>query len=224
VSDYVVGHLNEFPAWWYGEPGRPLRVVETPLSPRALADWYAAEEAWNRPLAVQNAVLRVSELSAHDGLTTFYVENQGVWEWAFGSGDDPEVFDRETKAGTGWSVTGATLSEFLVHAAMFEAVLGSTVGASGIALDRACYEKVVAPLKPVSMTPWSWPGPDSRLFIGDHILAFGGVNDRPGTPITDESCYEVFIATRSSDNLAYLDGLGVKWAHNTRLFGEGVYP
>lgn len=219
-----VGHLNEFLEWWYGPPARVLgRVASAPV-PTALAEWYAAEQAWDRRLALQNRVLAASELATQDGFTRFYVENQDIWHWAFGMGADPEVFDRENEPGVPWLATGAKLSRFLVHAAMFEATFASRVSATAIDIDRTHYDRVVNPLVAVAMTPWNWPGPDSRLFYCDRILAFGGVNDRPGTPVTAESLYHVNVAARSNDDLAYLDEIDISWAYNTRLFGEGVYP
>jgi len=187
--------------------------------PRPLREWYAAEEAWGRRLATQNEILRASELVAHEGFTPFYAENQGAWLWAFGAGgEDPEVFDRvKQPAMKGWSVTGATLSEFLAHVAMLEATVTAPIGAMAIDIDRARYDSVVEPLRPVSMTPWNWPGPDTRLFLGDRVLVVGWVNDRPGTPVNADSRYKVRVAARSSDDLAYLDELDVEWTWNTRL-------
>jgi hypothetical protein len=193
-----------------------------PDVPAPLGAWYAAEEAWGRSLAFQNMILKPSELATKDGLTLFYVENQGVWQWAYGSGADPDVFDRENEPGIPWSPTGASLSEFLVQAAMFEAIFGSRLGATAIDIDRPHFDSVVSSLEPVSMTPWSWPGPDSRLYVSDRVLAFGSVNDRPGTPVTADSHYELVVAAKSNDDLAYLDGLGITWQDNTREFSEGV--
>ena len=68
------------------------------------------------------------------------------------------------------------------------------------------------------------PGPDFHLLVSERILAVGCVNDRPGTPVTVESLYWVMVAAKSNEDLAYLDELDIKWAHNSRLFGEGVYP
>lgn len=115
------------------------------------------------------------------------------------------------------------MSEFLVHAAMFEAIITAEVGASAVDIDRSGYDSVVGPLTPVSMTPWGWPGPDSRLFVNDRLMIFGGVNDRPGTPVTVDNLYQFFVAARENDDLAYLDEFDVEFTHNTRLYGEGVH-
>jgi hypothetical protein len=224
MSDHVAGDLSDFLQWWYGPATRPFQLREVPTVPAPLCAWYAAEEAWDRRLATQNEILRPSELVSEDGQTLFYVENQGVWHWAYSSGADPEVFDRENEPRVQWSPTGARLSEFLIHASMFEAIFASRTGASAIDIDRRHYDRVVGSLRPVSMTPWNWPGPDSRLFVSDRLLALGSVNDRPGTPITVDSLYEVFVAAKSNEDLAYLDGLDIKWAHNSRAFGEGIDP
>jgi hypothetical protein len=224
MAERVAGDLPDVLRWWYGPPSSTPEPREIPGVPAPLCGWYAAEEAWGRPLVVQNTILKASELVAKDGFTLFYVENQGVWHWAFGSGADPDVFDRENEPHMHWSATGATLSKFLVQAAMFEAIFASPAGASAIDIDRPHYDHVVGPLGPVSMTPWNWPGPDFHLFVGDRILAVGCVNDRPGTPVTVESLYWVMVAAKSNEDLAYLDELDIKWAHNSRLFGEGVYP
>ena len=219
MTEYLPRHPYEFWRWWYGPPAQPPNVRSIPGVPRPLREWYAAEEAWGRRLATQNEIMRASELVAHEGFTPFYAENQGVWLWAFRTGgDDPEVFDRVSQpAMEGWSVTGATLSEFLAHVAILEATITAPIGAMAIDIDRARYDSVVEPLRPVSMTPWSWPGPTTQLFVGDHVLAFGCVNDRPGTPVTPESRFRVRVAARSSDDLAYLDELDIKWTWNTRL-------
>jgi hypothetical protein len=223
MSEYVVRGLSGFLESWYGPPNRPAELWKISGVPEPLCAWYAAEEAWARSLAIQNAILKPSDLAIKDGLTLFYVENQDVWHWAYGSGDDPDVFDRENEPGVPWSPTGASLSEFLVHAAIFEATFASTLGATAIDIDHAHYESVVGGLRPVSMTPWTWPGPDSRLYLSDRVLAFGGVNGRPGTPTTPESLYEVFVAAKSNNDLAYLDELDITWQYNSRKFGEGVY-
>lgn len=223
MSEHVEGDLVGFLQRWYGPPKCALESHALPGVPAALCIWYAAEEAWHRRLATQNALLRPHQLAIEDGLTLFYVENQGVWHWGYGTGADPAVFDRENEPHVPWSPTNATLSEFLVHAAMFEAILASEAGATAIDLDRAHYDSVVALLKPVPMTLWNWPGPESRLFIGNRILALGTVNDRPGTPITDDSLYEVFVGAKSNDDLAYLDQLDINWQHNTRRYGGATY-
>jgi len=225
VSDWasLKTDLAGFLGRWYGPPSHAPQQREIPGVPAALCGWYAAEDAWGRRLAVQNTILKAPELVAEDGLTVFYVENQGVWHWAFASGTDPDVSDRENEPRVPWSPTGATLSEFLVHAAMFEAIFASKIGASAIDIDRAHYDSVVGPLGPVPMTPWNWPGPECRLFVSDRLLAVCAVNDRPGTRVTPDSLYWLMVGAKSNDDLAYLDQLDIKWAHNTRLFGEGIY-
>lgn len=220
-GEHVAGQLDQFLRWWFGPPSRDVELDAGASLPRALSEWYAAEEAWGKPLAAQNTILRPSELRNEGSYTVFYVENQAVWLWAFGA--DQEVYDRENTVGAPWSITGARLIEFLVHAAMFEATIGSPIGAVAIDINRTTYERAVSCLTPVAMTPWHWPGPNSRLFISEGALLFGGVNDRPDALVTDASRYEIMVAARSHDDLAFLDDLGVEWSYNSRLFGEGVY-
>jgi hypothetical protein len=217
---HVVGPLDEFLSWWYGPPQRDLSPRRAPDIPAPLSAWYAAEESWARKLCSQNYILSGTELRRDGDYTVFWVENQNVWLWAYAGGDDPAVFDRENQPNIPWAATGAKLSDFLVQAAMFEAIMGSLTGASAVDISRSEFNQIVAPLAPVAMTPWTWPGPDHRLYIGQDLLAFGGVNPAAGRPAPGEPLLEIVVAARSDDDLAYVDHVAVDWAHNSRLFGR----
>jgi hypothetical protein len=144
-------------------------------------------------------------------LVVFYVESQGVWLWAYGEGDDPSVYDRENEEGRNWQPSGASLSDFLFQMTVVETVLGSERGAGASDLSQQDFDRIVGPLTAVDMTPWRWPGPEHRLWLGEGIAAFGGVNDIPGADVGPGSRWEVWLAAVEDSQLSHLDELDVEW-------------
>ena len=147
----------------------------------------------------------------------FYVENQGVWLWAYGEGDDPQVYDRENEDGRAWQPSGVRLSDFLFQMTVVETVFGSERGVGASDLSQPDFDRIVRPLTAVDMTPWRWPGPEHRLWLGEGIAAFGGVNDIPGADVGSGSRWEVWLAVVEDNRLDYLDELEVDWDWNSRI-------
>ena len=210
--------LHGFLVGWYGPPphsqGGP--EPEDDRLPQPLASWHRMAGLWGRPLARQNHVRTVNELTREDNKVVFYVENQGVWLWAYEEvGEDPIVFDRENERRTRWESTRTRLSRFVYELTVFEAVLSADECATAVDLTHEQLDRIVERLRPVDMVPWRWPGPEHRLWIGDGLLAFAGVNDLPGTPILPDTLYDVFLAAQRPQNLAYLDALHIEWMRNT---------
>src|SRR2546421_6043183 len=95
------GSMDEFLGRWYGPPAREPSPPPA-AAPLALRQWWAYESAWDTPLTVLNYVLPPADLYRDNDRTVFYVENQGVWLWAYGEGSDPDVYGRENKPGVEW--------------------------------------------------------------------------------------------------------------------------
>jgi hypothetical protein len=78
-----------------------------------LRNWRQSVSRWGRPIVVQNQLVEPDSAWVEDDLAVFYVEDQGVWLWAYGEGDDPPVHDRENEEGRAWQPAGVSLSQFL---------------------------------------------------------------------------------------------------------------
>ena len=208
--------VGAFLADWYGPP-TSLRPEAASSEPPALRTWRQSVARWQRPIVVQNQLVPRNRAQVEDDLVVFYVENQGVWLWAYGEGDDPQVYDRENEGGRAWRPSGVKLSGFLFQMTVVETIFGSERGANASDLSQPDFDRVVGPLTAVDMTPWRWPGLEHRLWLGEGIAAFGGVNGIPGAPEAPGSRWEVWLAAVDDSRLDYLDELDVDWDWNSRI-------
>jgi len=164
-----------------------------------------------------------TSLTRDQDKVVFYVENQGVWLWGFEPGAaDPAVWDRENQPDRAWQPTGESLSTFLLHAAVFEAILGAAVGAVAIDMNRDQMDQALGPMRPAPLPAWRWPGPETRIYCNDKLLAFAGVNAKPGSPVGPESRYEIYVAANDAEDLAYLDSLPIEWEQNSRVWPKAA--
>lgn len=205
--------LEQFLTRWYGPADREAAVtaVDGDAVPRPLRDWFALTARWSTPVSTQHHVL--SQPWIEDGRLVFWVENQGVWLWATtAGGDDPPVYDRENVDGEPWQPTGVALSAFLLHVAVFEAVMSCQHGASASWVSLTQWEAILAPLRPLPMPDWRWPAAGHRLYAADGLLAFCGPNPGPGETAETATLREVWVAADEPAGLAYLTGIeGVQW-------------
>lgn len=205
----------EFLREWYGPPSHEP-VPDSAHGPRALCDWWAYEDAWPIPLTRQNRVLAPMDVYRDDGRSVFYVENQAVWLWAFGDGDDPDVYERENEQGVPWVAVGERLSTFIHHVAVFEAVLGaqSTLAANDV--DGTVVREALGQLSPSPFIDWRWPGPHSSVREGEDCLVFSCVNDRPGSDVDETSSWMFYVAGRTAEALSAFDSVGIAWDYESR--------
>ncbi|WP_157437857.1 hypothetical protein [Actinoplanes subtropicus] len=210
--------LDRFLTWWYGQPDceDPTPMGSGHRTPRPLGEWFEVTSRWSRPVARQNRVLDAESAWTEDGKLVFWVENQGVWLWAVDpTGDDPEVYDRENTPGQPWQPTGVALSVFLVHVAVFEAIMGAQAGASAAWITSQRLDQVLSPLSPIPGAAWRWPCPMHQLYAGDGLLAMAGPNYGAGETADTAAYREVFIAGRNLSAVSYLakiDGVDWDWA------------
>lgn len=205
--------LERFLSHWYGPPDRKpvAAAVDGNGVPGPLRDWFELTSRWSTPVATQNRVL--SQPWVEDGKLVFWVENQGVWLWATApDGADPPVYDRENVDGAVWQPTGELLSAFLVHVAVFEAVMGAAHGGCACWVSPAQWEEILAPLRPLPMPEWRWPTGGHRLYAADGLLALGGPNPGPGETAETAAIREVWVAADKPERLAYLRKIeSVEW-------------
>ncbi|MGH3763053.1 hypothetical protein [Actinophytocola sp.] len=203
--------LERFLSRWYGPADRQPAATAVDGTPRPLRDWFELTARWSAPVVTQNHVL--SQPWIDDGKLVFWEENQGVWLWATApDGDDPPVYDRENVDGDSWQPTGESLSTFLLHVAVFEAIMGASHGACASWVSAAALAEILAPLRPLPMPEWRWPAPGHRLHAADGLLAFSGPNPGPGEVAETAATHEVWLAADEPGRLAYLtEPADVEW-------------
>jgi hypothetical protein len=194
--------LPRFLTRWYGPPDRDSAPSDGDAPP-PLRAWFDLTSRWSKPITTQNQVLREPRMT--DGKLVFWVENQSAWVWATDpTGADPPVYDRDNVEGGLWQPTGARLSTFLVHVAVFEAVMGAAYGASACWVSPATLAKILAPLRRLPMPEWYWPAGGHWLYAADGLLAFAGPNPEPGETAKTAGMREVWVAGHEPECLAYL--------------------
>jgi hypothetical protein len=178
-----------------------------------LHDWFATISRWSRPVTFQNEVLHAADRWTEDGKTVFWVENQGVWLWAYEHGsDDPIVYDREAEDDEPWRSSNVSLSAFMLQIAVFEAILGSPHGASSVWVAQPQLDQILAPMAPVPGAIWHWPIDGYRFYAGNGTLASFGSNLDPAEQTEDLETFDLFFAATNVERLAYLRDIpGVRW-------------
>jgi DNA invertase Pin-like site-specific DNA recombinase len=96
----------------------------------------------------------------------FYDENQGVYHWStLPHGDDPPVFGRYQSTDP-WELEDVTLSQHLILACLFEALLcHARYGASISWLEEQKLSEIARTIPPVAIAPWRWMD-GTRFFAG----------------------------------------------------------
>jgi hypothetical protein len=199
---------------WYGEPKGDRRetVMDGDL-PGPVRRLYALASRW--PQAIVQNQLR-SPPQEVDGRFVFYVENQGVYEWATEDTreNDATVWGREPD-GQSWVKEEPVLAAFVVQLLVFEAIMGARHGAGIAWLPSSRLPDVLRPLQPLPHGYWRWPDYPTRFYAGDDVqLAVVTPNRTAADPADHDS---VFVAARDAAALTYLDGIVDEgWEHFSR--------
>ena len=111
------------------------------------------------------------------GRLHFYVENQGVYQWAtLPDGDDPPVFGRYEYRGR-WAREKITLSEHLILTCLFEAVMCHANNAASVArLEEEKLAAIARHIPPLAIPPWRWLG--MRFFAAQGAFMWAAENSR----------------------------------------------
>ena len=166
--------------WWYGWAGRRSEIMSGQnflLAPRG---------DQRQPFMVDDRLL-------------FYVENQYVYQWStLPDGDDPPLFGRYENNHS-WEREGVRISEHLILACLFEAVMRhARFRASAAWLDEDKFAAVVEHIPPLAIAPWRWLG--SRFFARNGAFMCAGIN---GTD-RGKKYYSVRIGAKSPRLLRFL--------------------
>jgi hypothetical protein len=207
--------LNRFLTRWYGNPDRPISTDHRAAikMPPPLRVWHEVTSQWSSNVATFNQPLNPHELEIEDGKLLFWVENQGCWTWATAmDGDDPIVFDRQPSSDPEpWQPTGEILSEFLLHATVFEAITGSPNQMYTEHITEDVLSQIISDLQPLPLPLWRWPSLDVRILVGTNTLA--QVSDSLiSTPNDSSRRFDISIAAPSPELLAPLSSItGIPW-------------
>jgi hypothetical protein len=177
--------LRELVEYWHGPIKPDDGMSDADLAglalPRPLEWWYRHAGKRSGIISQNNLFLPRDErhkywqLSLEDGFLYFYSECQGCHHWAtLPHGDDPPVFSRsETTAP--WEQEDITLSEHLVLACMFDAVIcHAKYGASTAWLDQDRVDEIAKTIPPIAISPWRWIG--ARFFAGQGAFMVAASN------------------------------------------------
>lgn len=211
LSSGGAGSASRFLTDWYGEPATPpggTQAADDPLR-------HLHELAARWPEAIrQNRLLLPPE--SRDGRLVFYVENQGVFEWATepAAAENARVWGREPDE-SAWAEEEPRLAAFVVELLVFEAIMGSTHGASVAWLAPERASEALGPLEPLRLGAWRWPDYPTTFYAGGaRQLAVVTPNRVPGD---SRESVTVMVAARDSEALAYLDSVvDESWEHFSR--------
>ena len=198
--------LRSFVTAWHGASSeRPIAI--DPTFPAPLREFHSLVSGRPRVL-VQNSLIEPSELVVEDGRVLFYIENQGVCLWSTEpQGADPPVYFRMNEKGALWRREAEPLSGFLIQLALYEAILGSEIGAWSACVDSSVVERLCGLMQPLPLGRWFWPGvctsdandpASSRFHARDGALMFVSPNG---------SEFDVFLAAREPAALDFADAV-----------------
>jgi hypothetical protein len=171
--------------------------------PGPLRWWFRRAGRRAEVMSGQNRLLKPDEMQMRDGLLVFYGENQWCYEWATRvEGDDPPVFGREGESDP-WRPEGVRLSEHLILAALFEAVMcHSRYGASASWLPQAELDEIVRHVPALTVGPWRWGG-EFRFYARGGAFLFTA----PNGEVDGSLGYSVWIGAKTGHPLAFLKPL-----------------
>jgi len=196
--------LRRVVEYWHGpirpEDGIPEKELAGLDIPRPLRWWY--QTAGRRPeiMSGQNFLKVPRDLSILDGKLLFYVENQECYLWGTDpAGDDPPVFGY-SKPPDPWEPEGIRLSEHLILACLFEAImLHSPYGASTSWLGESVLNAITEHVPPIAIGPWRWCG-STRFYAGNgafmYTMDYGELSGERG--------YSVWIGAKTEHPLQFL--------------------
>ncbi len=206
--------LRRLVAFWHGPIGPGDGLGEKELAGLAIPDplrwWYRWAGNRRNVISGQNELLAPEKLLARDDRLVFYGENQWCYEWAtLFEGDDPPVFGR-VRASDPWEPEGMLLSEHLILACLFEAILcHSSYGASASWLQQSVLDEIIEHVPPIAINPRRWGGSARFYAKGGAFMC-----TMPNVEIDGELGYSVWIGAKTEHSLRFLKPLiDEAWEH-----------
>jgi hypothetical protein len=210
--------LRQLVEFWHG-PIRPedgfsdAELAGIPL-PIPLRWWYRWAGKRDEIMSGQNIIYKPVhkywQLTVEGNLLRFYYENQRVYHWStLTHGDDPPVFGRCERRGP-WVQEGVRLSEHLILACLFEAVICHSKYDAAGALEEEKLSEITRRIPPVAIAPWRWEG--TRFFARQAAFMWA-----------TEHCY-VWIGAKTEHPLQFLKPyVGRGWGLCCNLIARSLF-
>ncbi|MCE9530263.1 MAG: hypothetical protein K8T89_03880 [Planctomycetes bacterium] len=197
--------LRQFSEFWHGPIDSRESFTDDELRgkpiPFPLRWWYQLAGHHENIMSGQNKLLNPSELNVEEGELLFYVENQGVYLWSTNpEGEDPPVKGKFNEPDYPWIDEGMLLSEFMIGACMFEAIMRAPFAASAAWAEEATLTKICNELAPLPLAPWRWPSYPSRFFARNGAFMFACPNDDN----QGNKAFSIWIGAKTEHPLAFL--------------------
>ncbi|MFH7340598.1 hypothetical protein [Streptomyces sp. KHY 26] len=196
--------LPRFMADWYGPPDRPAeRALDCDHLPAPLHAWYDLAAKYSTSLLGIKRFTPPNRIGLRNGKLVF-LSDPGDAIWGFDPNEPMSVYEGSLYGE--WAKVPESLSEFLVHNAIGEAVYNAPVTKYGGSVENSRVRDVLASLTEVAIGAWSWPDVGHRLFMGQGVIVEVGPAIDNGALLDDLSGYsEVQVGAITSSRLAYLD-------------------
>jgi len=192
--------------YWHG-PIRPKNgytndELQRIRMPEILKRWYSWAGQRTEIMSGQNSLKEPRELKVlDDGRLLFYVENQGCYLWAIEPHvDDPPVFGQEC-GGKTWQSLGYSLSQHLMLACIFEAVMRSPYGAWDAGLGERAMIKLAEVMRPLPIAQWGWC--EMQFWAGNGV--FGMIADNGSDQ--NGRRFGVYLGAKSEEPLTFLKSI-----------------
>jgi hypothetical protein len=200
TSSDCVGAMRVFLHRWFGCSLEPALVTTSVNAPVPLVALYGAVEG--HAVCVQNRLVPRGDLAVReDGKVVFYIENQGVCDWATeAAGDDPPVFVKQSSHGAEWVLESRHLSSFLIQLVVLEAAFGARFSASHEGVDGASLRKLVRRVKPLPLPDWSSSG--TTFFGSGGVVGFAFPNGRD---------FDVWLGAKTREPFEAIEDLLEDW-------------
>jgi len=198
--------LRRLAEYWHGPIGPGEGFTEEELRERSIPfplRWWYRQAGHNEGIMCgQNKLFGPDELELdQEGRLLFYVENQGVYLWSTTmDGDDPPVWGKFNEARIPWTEEGMTLSEFLIGACIFQAVMQAPFGASAAWAEESTLNQISVELAPLPLIAWKWPNYPSRFFARNGAFMFASPNDDH----EGNKAFSIWIGAKTEQPLAFL--------------------
>jgi hypothetical protein len=195
--------LKSFLALWYKESINAAKISSNKqaetfkgLLPAPLIGLHEFIGQNRSAFFPQNRLLPTTEIDLDTQEPVFYIENQGVYLWAFQKGsDNPPVMGKFIGHTQGWQVEEESLTAFLYQICIFEAIVGAPYGASVSSCTEEDLTEILAHWELIPYSAWRWPAYPTSFYIAGEALMVVSPND---------SNYSIFCGAKEKADLQFM--------------------